>query len=139
MVNRRPGCRAAHVPTAESRAMVTTASGFGTEQRFIAQKLGISPGTLEKHYRAELDSGASSVMAALAGSLFRRAMDPKSGMAGVTASIWLMKNIGGWRDRMEHSGPEGSPMTGGRQVRIYLPPNDRQRLALESRLIEGRP
>ena len=121
-------------------------TGFGIEQKFIAQHLGISHPTLLKHYRAEIDQGKEFVKAALIGSLFKMATSKKDSPAKATALVWAMKNMIGWRDRVDHAhgGPDGAPLPGNttNNVVLFLPDNGRDpdlagRLPAPMKLIEG--
>jgi hypothetical protein len=54
------------------------------------------PKTLRKHYRDELDLGATKATAKVAEFLFRKATT--EGPQCVTAAIFWMKTRGGWRE-----------------------------------------
>lgn len=51
--------RPSHKPTAASRRRVSIAAGGGMTHEAIAQALGITKPTLEKHYESELAAGAN--------------------------------------------------------------------------------
>ena len=51
--------RPSHKPTAAMRRRVSIAAGGGMTHEAIAQALGISKPTLEKHYETELATGAN--------------------------------------------------------------------------------
>jgi hypothetical protein len=58
--------------------------------------VGIDPKTLRKHYRDEIDLGATKATAKVAEFLFRKATT--EGPQCVTAAIFWMKTRGGWRE-----------------------------------------
>lgn len=118
------------VPTEEQRAAVQEAVGLGGTQAVIAKMLGISVVTLEKAFRRELDTGAEIACQRVARSLYERAIDPKTGMAGVSAGIFFLKarGNGNWRDdyrTVEHVGADGKPLPPQGGVMIVLPDNGR--------------
>lgn len=119
--------RPPHVPTKESRALVLALSGFGIEQKHIGIKIGINDKTLRKFYKTEIDTGTSEVIAQVAGSLFKKAMDPKGGMPSVTAGIWITKVRGKWRETIvqAHEGDGGNMAHISGPVNVYLPDNGR--------------
>jgi len=136
-----------HVPTAKTRGMVMALSGFGIEQEHIAGQIGVSLKTLRKHYKREIEQGTSKVVGDVAGSLYKKAMDPKGGMPSVTAAIWITKTRGKWRETIvsELSGADGSPLPVANNTVIVLPDNGRdpelvrQILAPPMKLIEAKP
>jgi hypothetical protein len=71
-------------------------SGFGVPQYAIAEMIGISIPTLEKHYRSELDSGAGKANMKVAQSLFQMATNIEK--PNVVAAIFWLKSRAGWRD-----------------------------------------
>jgi len=139
----RAGGRPTHVPDEKTRRFVTALSGFGIEQEHIASQIGITPKTMRKHYKHELAIGTSKVIGDVAGALYKRAMDPKSGMAGVTAAIWITKTRGKWRETIvnEHGGVDGGALAGTTNisgpVQLYLPDNGRDPPENDMKLIEG--
>ena len=81
-----------HVPTEKSRGMAQGLAGSGIEQAAIAAELGISDRTLmSKHYKKELAAGTPRLIAKLAASLTRRALDPAGGMPSTVANIFMLK------------------------------------------------
>lgn len=118
-----------HVPTATTRTLVSSLSGFGIEQEHIAAELGISPRCLRTHYKKEINTGTSKVVARVAAALYKKAIDPKGGMPSVTAAIFITKVRGKWREvqTIEHSGADGAPLpaNGATSVQIILPDNGR--------------
>lgn len=119
-----------HIPTPEQRAAVLEAVGLGGSQVVVARMLGVSIGTLEKAYRDELDTGQEIACQRIARSLYERALDPKSGMAGVTAGIFFLKARGksNWRDdykTVEHVGADGGPLPTAPSSVFIIPDNGR--------------
>lgn len=133
-----------HVPTKATRDLVMLLVGFGIEQQHIAGRLGISTKTLSRIYRKELDRGAADMIGNIAGSLYKRSMDPKGGMASAASAMFMLKCRAHWRESqiIEHTGANGAPMlpSQGDTVNIYrvnLPDNGRDPLP-DIKLIEGR-
>lgn len=94
----------AHKPTDATRKQVEAMCGYGVPQEDIARVLSISTPTLVKHYREEVDTGATKATAKVAESLFRKATG--DGQGAVAAAIFWMKTRAGWREttRIEHEG-----------------------------------
>ena len=137
-----------HVPTAATRSLVSSLTGFGIEQEHIASELGISPRCLRTHYKKEVDNGTSKIVARVAAALYKKATDPKGGMPSVTAAIFMLKARARWRDvsTVEHTGQDGAPLptNGATSVQIILPDNGRDhpsqlRGARVVKQIEARP
>lgn len=74
--------------------MVEAMAGFGIPADKIALVLGVSKQTLYKHYRGEIERGAATVEAKLAGNLLRLA----SGSDGTAlkATIFALTTRFGW-------------------------------------------
>jgi hypothetical protein len=73
-------------------------SAYGIPEEDIARVVGIDPKTLRKHYRDELDLGATKANAQVAGYLFSAA---KNG--NVTAQIFWLKTRACWKEApVEH-------------------------------------
>lgn len=100
------GGRPPHEPTAQSRKTVESMTGFGIPQNDIGLVVGVSKVTLEKHYRAELDTGAIKANSTVAGSLYKQATSGNN----VTAAIWWTKARMGWSETHKHAGPDGGPV-----------------------------
>jgi hypothetical protein len=100
-------------PTSEQRRMVRAIAGFGIAEKEIAASIGergIDPKTLRKHFRRELDTGATKANLAVAQSLFKMAT---SGSHPGAAMFWLARRGGAaWKETtaVEHSGPQGGPI-----------------------------
>jgi hypothetical protein len=88
--------RRAHHPDERGRRQVEALAAYGVPETDIARVVGIDPKTLRKHYRDELDLGATKATAKVAEFLFRKATT--EGPQCVTAAIFWMKTRGGWRE-----------------------------------------
>jgi hypothetical protein len=88
--------RRAHFPDERGRRQVEALAAYGVPEADIARVVGIDPKTLRKHYRDELDLGATKATAKVAEFLFRKATT--EGHQCVTAAIFWMKTRGGWRE-----------------------------------------
>ena len=98
--------RKAHKPDPLRRRQVEAMSAYGIPEADTARVLGIDPKTLRKHYREELDLGATKANAQVAGFLFNSA---KSG--NVTAQIFWLKTRARWKEpasELKHSGSLGT-------------------------------
>lgn len=95
-----------HVPTKKTRNLVRNLALTGVRQDQIIKIIGInSKTTLNKHYRAELDTGSDEATAKVAGKLYEKCMK------GDTASIiFWMKTRAGWREKtdLNHVSEDGS-------------------------------
>ena len=85
-----------HEPTRATRELVSLHAMVGTDQRVIADVLGIDAKTLRKWYRAELDNSKAKANATIGGALFNKA---KAG--DTTAMIFWMKTQARWTERQE--------------------------------------
>ena len=98
--------RRAHQPEPAQRRQVEALAAYGIPETDISRVVGIDPKTLRKHYRDELDLGATKANAQVAGHLFSAI---KSG--NVTAQIFWLKTRAQWREsptELRHSGTVGS-------------------------------
>ncbi|HEX4773712.1 MAG TPA: hypothetical protein VH351_22965 [Bryobacteraceae bacterium] len=84
--------------TEKAKKMVTDMAGFGFRHDDIATMLEITPKTLRKHFRSELDRGAIEANQKVMKSLFGMATSGKN----TSASIFWAKTRCGMRER----GPE---------------------------------
>src|SRR4051795_11715305 len=94
--------RRAHVPDLGQRRQVEALAAYGIPEADIGRVIGIDPKTLRKHYRDELDLGATKANAQVAGFLFAAA---KGG--NVTAQIFWLKTRARWKEvptELRHSG-----------------------------------
>jgi len=97
-----------HKPTSDSKANVQALSGFGIPQPEIAAFLGISEPTLRKHYRDQLDQGATTANVKVIKSLFDNAVIHNN----VAAQIFWAKVRCGWSETNihKHTGIDGEPI-----------------------------
>lgn len=68
--------------------------------------------TLRKHFREELDTGATMANAKVAESLYNQATKG-SGAGAVTAAIFWLKTRARWKEApqtLEHTGKDGAPI-----------------------------
>jgi len=98
-------------PTEKDRKQVSSMAAFGTPQENIARVMGIAPKTLRLHFRDELDNGSTIADAAVAQSLYNKAIG--NGPQAVTACIFWAKTRMGWKEKQvyEHTGAGGAPLT----------------------------
>jgi hypothetical protein len=98
--------RRAHQPDPARRRQVEAMAAYGIPEPDISRVLSIDPKTLRKHYRDELDLGATKANAQVAGFLFNAA---KSG--NVTAQIFWLKTRARWKEapsEHQHTGALGT-------------------------------
>ncbi len=113
-VARNPrGGKPAFRPSSEQRHTVEALAGFGLTREQIAgvtinRATGrpISPTTLEKHFRSELDRGRLKANVQVAQSLFRQATG--HGRGAVRAAIFWSRARMGWRG--DHLRGEATPV-----------------------------
>ena len=100
----KKGGRPPHEPTEAIRKQVESMCGFGIPELDIARSIGISDVTLRKYYRDELDNGTTKANAAVAQSLYKKALGDNS--SSVTAAIFWLKTRAGWKETVvnEHTG-----------------------------------
>jgi hypothetical protein len=94
--------RRAHKPDPAQRKQVEAMAAYGIPEIDIAAVLGVDPKTLRKHYRDELDLGATKANAQVASYLFNAARN-----GNVTAQIFWLKTRARWREtpmELRHSG-----------------------------------
>src|ERR1700676_5048790 len=89
-------------PTAEQKKTVEAMSAYGISEDEVARTMGdhgIDPKTLRKHFRHELDIGATKANSAVAQTAYQMAT---SGKCPAATMFWL-KCRAGWKER---PGPE---------------------------------
>jgi hypothetical protein len=91
-----PSCRKLE-PTPQQRRQVLTMTGFGIRQSEIAAVLGIDEKTLRRHFRRELDTGATEANMRVAQSLYDMAVRDKI----PAAAIWWTKARMGWKSETD--------------------------------------
>ena len=91
-------------PTEEQRHLVKSFAAVGISQEAIAKHIGIrSPKTLRKHFREELDRGATEANFKVGLTCFKMATSGEC----PSATIFWMKTRNGFR---EHATPERPTM-----------------------------
>lgn len=103
MTGKHPGGRPAHQPTEATRQIVSLHATVGTKQDVIAEILGISVDSLQRHYRAEIDTSREKANASVGGALFKKAMG-----GDTTAMIFWLKTRARWRETLDISNEDGS-------------------------------
>lgn len=113
MAGRKP-----FVPTAADRKLVETLAGYGVPHEDIALQVinpqtakSLDPKSLRRHFRMELDTGATKANSLVAQNLFKHATG--AGKGAVAAAIFWMKVRAGWKEppqRLEHTGADGGPV-----------------------------
>jgi hypothetical protein len=97
--------RRAHKPDPAQRKQVEAMAAYGIPEIDIAAVVAVDPKTLRKHYRDELDLGATKANAQVASYLFNAARN-----GNVTAQIFWLKTRARWREtptELRHSGSIG--------------------------------
>ena len=110
--------RRAHEPDPVQRRQVEALAAYGIPADEIGRVVGIDPKTLRKHYRDELDLGATKANAQVAGFLFAAA---RSG--NVTAQIFWLKTRARWKEPpadLRHCGTLGTYEVGDGSARARL-------------------
>jgi hypothetical protein len=98
--------RRSHKPDPNLRRQVEALAAYGIPAAEIGRTLGVDAKTLRKHYRDELDLGATKANSQVASFLFTAA---KSG--NVTAQIFWLKTRARWKEpasEYKHSGSLGT-------------------------------
>jgi len=83
----------AHAPDPGLRRQVEAMAAYGIPEPDISRVAGIDPKTLRKHYRDELDLGATKANAQVAGFLFNSARN-----GNVSAQIFWLKTRASWKE-----------------------------------------
>jgi len=108
-------------PTKEQRDLVKALAAYGIRQDAICllikrpvkrgPPVPITLKTLRARFRRELDEGEPSLIAQVADSLVKRALDPKHPQ-GVAAAIFFLKARAGWSEKVKHelTGRNGGPI-----------------------------
>ena len=97
---------ALHVPTENDKKQVEISAGLGLPHEQIGALIGIDDKTLRKHYRQQLDIGKAKSSAAIARSLYNKAMG-----GDTTAMIWWTKAQMRWSETVKNevTGADGEP------------------------------
>ena len=103
--------RPQYKPTDHDRKVVRSMVRAGVTQAEIANVLNMSPVTLEKHFRRELDTASAEANQEVANALFLKATTGDDA-SSVTAAIFWLKCRAGWKDVSKHevSGPNDGPI-----------------------------
>ena len=94
---KRAGQGIEHIPTAETREMVTHLAFAGIPQQRIAACLSISDVTLTKHYAHELGPAVDNLLA----DCVNAGLTQRARMGDVTAAIWLTKSRLRWSEKQD--------------------------------------
>jgi hypothetical protein len=86
-----------YIPTDDQRRQVLSLTGLGITYVEIAKLFDINISTLRKHYRYELDTGATVANAKVAQSLFENATKHNN----AAAQIWWTRARMGWRSETD--------------------------------------
>lgn len=102
-------------PTEEQRKAVKLMVAAGIPEEDIAKVIGpkgISPVTLRKYFREEIETGAITINAKIAGRLYAIACQSGDLKSATTAAIWWTKTRMGWSEKkgLEHTGKDGGPI-----------------------------
>ncbi len=90
-------------PTPEQRRTVEAMAAYGVREEEIAGSLGeagIDPKTLRKHFRRELDIGATKANATVAQTLYKLATSGKHPGATI---FWLKSRAGGKKPMLSNT------------------------------------
>jgi len=106
LVKKKRG-RPPYLVTADTRKQVYNLSIVGTRYEDIALVLGISDDTLVKYYKPELEKGRIEANAAVAGTMYSKAMT-----GDVGAMMFWLKTQAQWSEKntTELTGEGGSPI-----------------------------
>lgn len=99
-------------PTPEQRKMVESLSSYGIPQDEICKVVGCSVPTLEKHFRAELDTATTKANAMVAQRLYQMAV---AGNPPAATFFWL-KTRANWRETTVIAGDKDAPL----QTRVVI-------------------
>lgn len=98
------GGRPPHARDEKIANIVRMCKGFGIPQDEIALALGISLGTLKRHYKRELKTGRAQTQVQLVSNLL--AMSNKKDAVGLRATIFALTTQFGWS---QFAGPQLPP------------------------------
>jgi hypothetical protein len=96
-----------HEPTAELKKIAETHAAVGTPQWAIAEEMGISEDTLQRHYAKELRLGLIRMNARIGSAVAKKALEGSS----EHERFWLARRGGqAWANKQELSTPPGQPL-----------------------------
>lgn len=113
---KRPRGKPMYEPSETTRNQVKTMVIAGIDQRLMAKVLAISPPTLRKHYREEIDTASVMANAQVARNLYTKAIG--NGPTAVTAAIYWTKVRMGWKEPVQDVNVAG-------ELKVVLGPGDR--------------
>jgi hypothetical protein len=102
-----PGGEMLHRPTDANKLLVKIMAAGGRPQEEIALVLKISPVTLRKHYREELDSAMATVASMVLGKLYKKISEEET-----AAILFFCKTRLGMKETVGHEFPNGIPVAG---------------------------
>lgn len=115
------GGNSTYIVTDEHRQVVLRLRGVGVGVPTIALLLEVDEMTVRKYFPHEVEHGKELTKAIIGGGVAERAIGGDN-----AASFFYLKNHGGpeWKDtqRLEHSGPDGGPMTVQTIRRVIVDP-----------------
>ncbi|MES0386051.1 MAG: hypothetical protein ABUJ98_15890 [Hyphomicrobium sp.] len=97
--------RPTYKPTDEQRRTVKAMTGYGIKQCDIAVAMDIDEKTLRKHYRREMDIGATMATSKVAESLYQNAL-----AGNVAAQIFWMKARADWSEKTRIADADGNTL-----------------------------
>lgn len=98
LFERTPGMggRPTHVPSDQTKALVTLMAGMGANETDISHVIGISRNTLRKHYEAELASGPAKMDYHVYGAMYKAISRGKTDMI----KLYLERRKG-WKEEKQ--------------------------------------
>ena len=103
------GGRPPYEPTEKDRRIVESMIAYGVTTQEVARVIGISPHTMYKYFRDELETSAVKANSKVAETAYAMAV---SGKCPAATFFWL-KCRAQWREttHLEHTGFDGNPIT----------------------------
>lgn len=94
-----------HVVTDDTRRLVETSSGMGLAHETICLLIGVTPKTLRKRYRKEIDQGMAKAHFNVAKTTYEKAI-----AGDKTMLIWYEKTRMGMRETLQVATPPGEAL-----------------------------
>lgn len=88
-----------HIVTDEMKTKIRALVAFGHTQLQIAEYLGVSEDTLQRHYRHELDTAVIDANMKVANRLFRKATEE----GDTTSIIFWLKTRARWKEAKDET------------------------------------